>query len=106
MRCDQQMGLPPEAIAYLAEHEVVPTVCPCCNRPYPKVFEKIGGFVGMFEDEYPLYRHQLKNGEYADEFLQDAPWNNGPCFFLGLKVPGNMGMGVNLKWPQSDIDEV
>jgi len=99
MRCDQQMGLPPEAITFLELNERKPEVCPCCNRPYPKVLTPIGLFEGMFETKYQLHRHELTNGKYADEYLQAAPWHSGPCFFLGLKIVN----GLDFKWSESEI---
>lgn len=109
MRCDQMMGLPLEAIAFIEEHAVSRVVCPCCNRPYPRMLEKIGEFVGMFEESYALLRHQLKDGKYADEFLQAAPWSSGPCHFIGLKVfnpaAGELDPVQVFEWLQSDIDK-
>lgn len=103
MRCDQQMGLPPEAVAFLEENEKKPLVCDCCGRPFPKALVPIGAYVGMFETEYSLYRHELKNEGFADEFLQAAPWSSGPCFFLGLKITGTDGGVMVFEWTDSEI---
>lgn len=70
MRCDQHIGLPTEAIFFLDKMEVEPNVCHDCERPYPRDLEVIDNYYGMFNNQYNLYRHQLKDGRYADEFLQ------------------------------------
>jgi hypothetical protein len=57
---------------------------------------------GMFDDDsVSLYRHQLTNGLFADEFLQSQPWSSGPCSFIGLKVSN----GTEFVWDQKSIDE-
>jgi hypothetical protein len=86
MRCDQYIGLPPDAIAFLADNEAPDPVCPHCHRLMPVTREVIGHYDGMFETEYSLYRHTLTNGDYADEFMQADPWSSGPMFFIGLRV--------------------
>jgi hypothetical protein len=53
----------------------------------------------MFDQEYHLYRHALKDGRTADEFLQVAPWSSGPMFFIGLKVSD----GVEFIWTEEEI---
>lgn len=85
-RSDQYIGLPEDAQEFLREYGMTPEPCPHCGRGYPMKTEKIGKFTGMFDDEYPLLRYQLKDGRHADEFLQADPWSSGPMFFIGLKV--------------------
>lgn len=103
MRCDQLIGLPDDAVKFLKENEVPEEICGCCERAFPRNLEKIGEFVGMFEDCYPLYRHQLVDGGHADEYLQAAPWSSGPCFFLGLLVETVKTVGT-FAWSEEDID--
>jgi len=97
------MGLPPEAIAFLKENEIPEKKCECCGH-CERVLEEIGHYVGMFEDEYPFYRHQLKDGRFADEFLQSSSWSSGPCFFLGLEVRDKDIVVKKFEWKQSVID--
>lgn len=105
MRCDQFMGLTPGAIEFLRENEIPENKCACCTRPFPRALEVIGHFVGMFDDEYPFFRHKLKDGRIANEYLQAAPLSSGPCFFLGLEVYGVDSPTQKFEWAQSDIDK-
>ena len=98
------MGLTPEAIDFLKENEVPAEVCEHCNRPFPKALEKIDIFTGMFEDEYGLFRHFLKDGRFADEYLQAEPCSSGPCFFIGLEIHGGTTPNQKFEWAQSIID--
>ena len=56
----------------------------------------------MFDQEYPLHRHQLNNGFYADEILQASPWSSGPMFFIGLLVSD----GKKFLWSEYEIEEM
>ena len=105
MRCDQFMGLTPEAIEFLRENEVPENKCACCNRAFPRTLIKIDTFIGMFEDVYGLFRHFLKNGQFADEYLQAEPWSSGPCFFLGLQIHDDGILTQKFEWAQSEIDK-
>ena len=72
---DQFMGLTPEALIYLSKNEIFK--------------EKIATFGG----KYPLYHYQLKNGEYANEFLQEVICSSTyRYFFLGLRVGASVIM--------------
>lgn len=102
IREDQFMGLPPAADAFLKEHEVPEVCCPSCARPFPRNYEQVGEYHGMFETAYPLHRHVLKDGRTADEFLQAAPWSSGPVHFLGLRVSD----GTEFTWTDDEIDEL
>lgn len=86
IRMDQFMGLPSEAVSFLAEYESPLKICPECKRPFPRDLEVISHYLGMFDEEYPLHRHVLSDGRVADEFLQAEPWSSGPMHFLGLRV--------------------
>lgn len=102
MRMDQFVGLNPQAVAFLEEKEVPQKVCECCNCLYPRNLEIIGNYEGMFGAKYPLNRHQLQDGTYADEFLQAAPWSSGPMFFLGLRLQD----GTEFKWSDTEVGEI
>jgi len=101
MRCDHQMGLPSAAIDFLKEYEVPVTYCNDCKRPFPRELEVIGHYFGMMGVKYLLHRHQLIDGEYADEYLQCDAWSSGPHFFLGLEVLGGV-----FEWDQDAIDNI
>jgi len=101
IRMDQFVGLPPAAEAFLEEHETAVQICSCCNRPFPRDLQVIGHYYGMFEQEYPLYRHVLKDGRLANEFLQVSPWDCGPMFFLGLEVND----GMRFVWTDEEIQQ-
>lgn len=101
MRMDQPQGLPPIAEKFLRDWEVVPNPCRCCDRPFPPDVEIIGHYYGSLDVKYPLYRHKLKNGSYADEFLQTTELSSGPMFFLGLRCEHGSGF----KWSLEEIKE-
>jgi len=101
MRCDQPQGLPVAAEVFLAEHEVEADCCRTCKRPFPRAWEVVGQYEGF--DTHNLYRHQLKDGRTADEFLQATPWSSGPMFFLGLRVSET---GTEFAWTEKEMDRV
>lgn len=86
IRMDQHAGIPPEARTFLAENECQLDPCPCCGHVKDTPVEVIGEYTGMFDENFPLFRHFLKDGGIAEEFLQAAPWSSGPVHFLGLQV--------------------
>lgn len=99
---DQFAGLSPAAEAFLKERRRPPRICSCCGHVTETYIEKIGSYYGMFGDEYPLHRHPLKGGEeYAEEFLQCAPWSGGPVHFLGLRF---MDL-PDIVWTEEEIEE-
>lgn len=100
-RCDQFMGLPPAADAFLAEHEVPLEICKCCNRPFPRSLEEIDHYHGMFGQVYPLVRHVLIDGRTANTFHQTSPWCSGPVHHLGLRVSD----GTEFVWTEKEIED-
>jgi hypothetical protein len=43
-------------------------------------------YYGMFPDEeYPLLRYRLPDGNWLYEAVQADPWSAGPCIFLALR---------------------
>jgi len=101
IRCDQFMGLSPAADAFLEEHRVPMKVCECCQRPFPHDLEKIGFYYGMFDDEFLLHRHILKDGRTADVFHQASPWSSGPVHHLGLRISD----GTEFVWTEEEIED-
>ncbi len=105
MRCDQTRGLTFAAMRFLAKYEARPDACPCCQHIPPSVLEECGNYDGMYDSEYKLYRHKLKDGRWADEFLQAQPWSSGPVAFLGLRVFEKDGQEcANFLWPSEEIE--
>jgi len=101
MRTDQFAGLPAAAEKFLTESRRPPRICQACGHVTETYIEKYGHFYGMFGDQYPLHRHPLKGGGFAEEFLQTAPWSSGPIHFLGLRV----GNGDDFTWTEEDMEE-
>ena len=100
MRMDQFAGLSPASEVFLKEHRRPPRICLTCGHVTETYIKKIGTYYGMFGDEYPLYRHPLKGGGHADEFLQTAPWFGGPIHFLGLRVDDSR----DFVWTEEEIE--
>jgi len=102
-RCDQFVGLPLAARAFLAEHEVPPEFCECCDRPYRfhqfQRVEEIGFHEGLSFDRYPLTRHVLTDGRTADVFHQASGWRRGPVHHYGLRVSD----GTEFVWTNEEI---
>jgi len=101
MRTDQFAGLPAAAEKFLTENRRPPRTCPTCGHVTETYLEKYDTFTGMFMTQYPLYRHPLKGGRFAEEFLQTAPWSSGPVHFLGLRVSD----GTEFTWSEADMEE-
>ena len=99
MRQDQFMGITEEAATFLGKNEVKSDKCKTCGCISPQPLEEISVYCGMFGDEHTLFRHQLKDGRYADEFLQTYSWSSGPMFFIGIKV----NQGREFLWTQAAI---
>jgi len=106
-RSDHFAGLPESASLFLKENELPPIICPTCNQITGFNWVVIDHYWGMFGDRYDLLRRRLKDGGYADDFLQATPWSGGPVFFLGLRVYDKEG---NLRkifvWPDETINNV
>jgi len=91
MRCDQFMGLPPSANAYLYTQNFCPSVTDF--------------YSGMFGDKYSLHKYTMLEG-YAVEFVQADPWASGPVFFLGLIVYDNYGTEIQrFEWTDKEIED-
>jgi len=65
------------------------------------ISEKIGE-CGMFDD-YDLFKYKLKDGTWAEEFIQADPWASGPHVFVALKLSDGKEIGL---WPESEIENV
>lgn len=99
IRMDQFIGLTDAAQEFLRENEAYGGMCPTCKQSLPRILQQVGSFTGMFDQEYPLFQHTLKDGCTADEFLQTSPWSSGPMFFLGLRVSD----GREFLWAEEEI---
>lgn len=94
----QPQGLPAEAMHFLHENAEVKNRCDACGRDDGFITEKIGE-TGMFDD-IPLVKYKLKDGTYATEFEQAAPWSSGPVLFFGLRLEN----GTEFRWSEADIN--
>lgn len=92
------MGLPTEAVAFLAEHTKRKNVCSHCDRDDGPVCKEIGR-VGMFDD-LELLEYELKDGRTAKEVVQEEIWSSGPMIWLQLEVSD----GTILAWDPKDIE--
>jgi len=99
-RSEQFIGLSPAAKGFLVVNEVPEKVCKECKRTFSRDLEIVDHYIGMFNTEYPLFRHRLINGDHADEFLQAVPWFGGPMFFLGLRLHDL----TELTWTEEEIE--
>jgi len=107
MRCDQYMGMTDEAGDFLEENQIPREVCPTCKQSIPYDLKTISHYNGMYMNEYPLVRFELKNGGHADQYLQAQPWSSGPIAFIGLKVFNKKDKLIKtFEWSQEDIDNV
>jgi len=100
MRMDQFAGLSATAEKFLTENRRPPRACPTCGHVTETYIVTCGTFLGMSMNEYPLHRHPLKDGKFADEFLQCAPWSSGPVHFLGLRLSD----GTEFTWSEEGIE--
>jgi hypothetical protein len=101
MRTDQFAGLPKSADKFLRENKRPPHTCGTCGHVIKSYHEKYDTFEGMFHTQYPLIRYPLKDGSFAEEFLQAAPWSSGPIHFLGLRHAD----GTEFTWSDEEIEE-
>jgi len=59
-------------------------------------------FIGMFGDEYPLYKYTFPDGRVFFERVQAETWSSGPVFFLALQDEEGEWVKVSL-WPEEEI---
>jgi len=104
IRMDQLLGLPKKALEWLNYYGIVEPLerCPMCGHILSTdfVYETYDHYYGMFDDEYTLKQYKTTLGT-AEEYVQAEPWNSGPMFFLGLKLPS----GDKLEWTEEEIKE-
>lgn len=120
IRMDQHMGLSPEARTMIAGEKVLlyyrtelrempngESVKVIDREPVygssVKCEETPARYVGMFFDEYPLYKYILPDGTELFETVQAEPWSSGPCFFLCLRDSDGYIIEES-KWSQVEID--
>ena len=118
IRMDQLRGLPAEAEKFLEENVKRTEIHECfaCHNKTGGVFiqEECGRYAGMFawdnesdEGTYPLFRYSLKDGGYAEEYEQAAPWSSGPVIFLGLRIVTRNEVGElerKIEWSEAEIE--
>ena len=89
------LGLPEAGWRFLDANE----------QPFPHPLELIGRYRGILGGVYPLYRHQLKDGRYADAWLQSKVLTpRGLVLFIALWVfdlDGNVT--DEFKWSPEEI---
>ena len=98
MRCSQPQGLPQEAIEFLEENAARKDPCTHCGRDSGYETKEIDR-CGMCEDT-PIIAYLLKDGTWAEEYLQGEIWSSGPMMWLGLKVGDK-----KFEWKEEDIKE-
>jgi hypothetical protein len=102
MRAEQFAGLAPIALEFLRAHQCPPRTCSTCGHATTVcVEETVSSYRTGWGDKDNLNRHYLKDGEFADEFLQVIEWSSGPIYFLGLRLQN----GTELTWMPEDIEE-
>ena len=101
MRCEQFAGLPPAAMEFLEAYRCPPSICPTCGHIDAPHTESVSSYETGWGDKDNLNRHYLKDGEFADEFLQVVEWSSGPVHFLGLRLQD----GTELTWTPEDMEE-
>jgi hypothetical protein len=117
MRMDQHFGLNPWASNFVLGEQI--PVTEKTTRIYPdgtkeefvkevdisKVKKEPSGglYVGMFEDEFPLYRYTFPDERTFFEAVQSDQWSSGPCFFLALKDENGEWVKESL-WDEEEIE--
>ena len=123
MRTDQPQGLSPKAEQFLQENAKKSElkICSECKHQTGGEIIKVecGRYAGMFADQslygekpsdegtYPLYKYELNDGGYAEEYEQCSPWSSGPVIFLGLRIV-NQGKYIGetkIEWTEEEIEE-
>lgn len=56
------------------------------------------GHTGMF-GEITINKYELKDGSYAEEYVQANPWHSGPVIFMGLKTKDR-----RFEWTEEEIN--
>lgn len=107
MRMYQEIGLKPEACAWLEEHAARVTVvtCPHCGRIVSdtleaEVYERRDSFYGAGP---ALRRYRLKDGGTVREIVQVEPRSSGPMAFFCLEAENGTWF---FPWTGKDVNEV
>ena len=117
MRMDQDRGFTPwtedflNRLQELAYTEETTRVYPDGRRearsPKPVYTHYYKGqhnyYIGMYDQEYPLYKYQTSAGHTYYETLQASPWSSGPVFFLALKDSEDKWIKESL-WSDEEIE--
>ena len=106
MRMTQEMGLTPEAEKFLADNcrEVPNVICPKCGEVISKKRDcyQYNKTEGMFDEEIPLYKYNLKDGSVVSDVVQVVEFSSGPCIFLCLETVGD-GERIG-EWSEKEIE--
>jgi hypothetical protein len=78
------MGLPPDAISFLEENVIRVNPCPHCKRDDGYEVKEIRR-TGMYDDT-PMLAYKLKDGTWAEEYMQYEVWSSGPMMWFGLQA--------------------
>ena len=107
-RSTQLIGLNYRAKNWLENNKLIKegsALCPHCYKSLDKKCSEVKEFIdndeGMFGESIAMYKYKLKDGRYATEFVQDAPWFGGPVIFLALKID-NIKIEESL-WDKEEI---
>ena len=105
MKMYQEVGLKPEAEAFLNENALMKSTsfCPHCNGVLSEGFDVIRvEHRDSFYEEGPSLREiALKDGRIAKEVVQAEPWSSGPICFLCLEIDGQR----MFEWTEEEIGE-
>jgi hypothetical protein len=93
------MGLPDEAVTFLAANAVRANPCSHCDRDDGPV-SKVVGHVGMFDD-LALREYELTDGRTAKEFVQEEIWSSGPMIWVALELSD----GTRIEWDPKHLTE-
>jgi len=109
IRMNQFMGLTEETKVFLSENalQVGYDPCPHCGKTTKESPKKVKNdeYIGMYDEGFPLYTYTLKNGGYAVEKLQEAPWSSGPVIFFSLTVhAADNSIERIFKWSREEIE--
>lgn len=117
MRCDQFYGLNEWAEEFVSSItkkcvqkttryyddgtvEVLPdqelNICQIKREPSGKTV------YGMYDNEYPLYKHIFPDGRVYEEYEQTTIWSSGPMIFLALKDENGNPIANSL-WDEDEI---
>lgn len=110
MRCYQEVGLTPEANAWIDQNamQVPRQTCPKCGEVITWMYDcRVYETQEMFYEDGPSLREfKLKDGRIAREVVQCSPWSSGPMAFFCLEVEYPDGSIERMfEWKEEEISE-